>query len=475
MKSTHADPSPKPAIRALHLDLKGLPPTTGRLPKLLEIAKAAGYTAVMVEWEDQFPWSEPRFRSETCYSRQEVAAFHAKAVALGLEVIPLVQCIGHMETFLRIPENTSLREVEQHPDVLNPLAPGAMELVQGLVDQVLALTPSLRHFHLGGDEAWTFGTHPDTKAFVETHGKGALYLRHLEPLLDQLLARGIRPILWHDMMVEWDEAALRSLGAKADLCVWAYGRYDRKNQPWLHPLSERDRSSDLPVLAGGGGPVGEALFERFSAAGVPLWGAGAYKCGQGTIPHNPDLPSGEERLRNALDWARYAERFPLRGLVATAWSRATTDAPQYQPIDATLDLLVATALAWNGETDDLPAKAHALLASLGEAARFDRCRDLMERLTNQRKMAWINAICLRETLASMDADPRRRSITMPGKLHGYLANHIQAIEAIEREAMTAFVDATPPIWLQRYFQERLDPLRQEHADLQDRLTRSQRA
>ena len=46
---------------------------------------------------------------------------------------------------------------------LNPLAPGARELIQAMADDVLARMPGVRHFHLGGDEARTFGRHPETK------------------------------------------------------------------------------------------------------------------------------------------------------------------------------------------------------------------------------------------------------------------------------------------------------------------------
>ncbi|MBL8993649.1 MAG: hypothetical protein JNM63_09930, partial [Spirochaetia bacterium] len=63
-------------VRALHLDLKGLPPTFSRLMTLIGIAKASGYNAILVEWEDQFPWKDKRFRSESAYSEKEVLAFH---------------------------------------------------------------------------------------------------------------------------------------------------------------------------------------------------------------------------------------------------------------------------------------------------------------------------------------------------------------------------------------------------------------
>ncbi len=183
------------AIRALHLDLKGLPPTFGRLLELLRSIAAAGYNAVLVEWEDCFPWTvDARFRSPTAFSREQVAEFLAAAARLKLEVIPLVQTLGHMETFLSAPEFARLREVPENNDALNPLAEGAGDLVVSLIKDVLAAMPGIRHFHLGGDEAWSFGMNPQTKAFIDNHGggaagKAALYLHHVEPLLDLLAAQ----------------------------------------------------------------------------------------------------------------------------------------------------------------------------------------------------------------------------------------------------------------------------------------------
>jgi hypothetical protein len=67
------------------------------------------------------------------------------------------------------------------------------------MDDVLTLMPNVKRFHLGGDEAWVFGTHPDTKKYISKHGKDGLYLHHVEPLLDKLIIQdrfhGFRRVL----------------------------------------------------------------------------------------------------------------------------------------------------------------------------------------------------------------------------------------------------------------------------------------
>ena len=311
-----ASPVPALKIRGVHLDLKGVPPTHERLLRLLEVFAAARFNVVLVEWEDMFPWRvDERFRCETAYTPQQIGDIAVAAAALKIEIIPLVQCLGHMETPLSVPGYEHLREVPHRSDVLNPLAPGARELVEHMVEDVLALLPGVRHFHLGGDEARTFGTHPDTQAFIAEHGKGALYLHHVEPVIDALQARGIRPMLWHDMMVDWDAAALRRLAGKADLVVWAYNG---------HPDQGRGHCSTRGLPS-------------FQAQGVRTWFAGSYKGADG---HDGDLPDFANRQINALGWMEVARRHEFVGGIATGWSRYTTHKVQNEPIDGALDSLV---------------------------------------------------------------------------------------------------------------------------------------
>ena len=263
-------------IRGVHLDLKGLPPTPPRLLELLATFAAARFNCVLVEWEDTFPWTcDPRFRSETAYSIDDVDAFQRRARELGLAMIPLVQSLGHMETSLRLDDYAPLRELPDRIDGLNPLAPGTRELVQRMVDDVVAHSGPITHFHLGGDEAFTFGQHPHTRGYIAERGRASLYLHHVRPILESLNARRIRPILWHDMMREWDERSLAELAGLADVMVWAYQ----------------------------GGPD-EAMIERFQRAGVTLWGASAYKGADSR--GDAELPDVARRAANALAWAGVA-------------------------------------------------------------------------------------------------------------------------------------------------------------------------
>lgn len=408
---------------------------------LLKVYKAAGYNAVLVEWEDQFPWAvDERFRNETAYTSEQVRAFHDEAARLEIEIIPLVQCLGHMETPLGVGDYAHLREVPDRSDVLNPLATGARELVEKMIDDVLKLTPSPRHFHVGGDEAWTFGTHADTKKFIEQHGKGALYLHHVEPLLDKLHALGIRPILWHDMMLSWNDDALRRLSRKADLMVWGYqGRVDRTRSH--HAL---------------------ANFERLKSAGMSLWGATAYKGADG---HNSDLPDFHKRGDNAQGYADIARQFDLKGICATAWSRYNTHRVQVEPIDAALDCLVNVGSIITDGSPLGEEKSREVLKRIGELERFEACRKSMTHLTAARQTGWCAVQNLREQRVLQRLDPRRADFHAELPSTKALKQVVHDSGALQEGIMRSFNDLVPQVWMDRYVAERMAPLAEELAEL----------
>jgi hexosaminidase len=430
--------TPAVPIRGVHLDLKGLPPTFERLLSLLDLLVAARYNCVLAEWEDTFPWTvDERFRCETAYTPEQIRSFGAAAAERGIEVISLVQCLGHMETPLSVAGYERLREVPDRSDVLNPLASGARELVQAMVDDVLALTPEARWLHLGGDEAWSFGTHPDCAAFIAQHGKGALYLHHVEPILDALNARGVRPILWHDMMLEWDDAAIKRLAAKADLCVWGYGG---------HP----DRVA---------GHFATHLIKRFADLGVTLWGATAYKGADG---HNVDLPVLANRLLNATGWAEVAARFGAKGVFATAWSRYSTQDVACEPIDGALDSLVAVGVALHDA--QLPAGGReacvAALEAWGEGERFAACHTALAELAEARRWGWTAVQQWRECEVTARLDPRRRGAQVAERRRADVERAIQRLEAVGAGVEAALAGLVPQIWVERYVAERVEAVRE---------------
>lgn len=424
-------PQPLVPVRGVHLDLKGLPPTFDRLMQWLELFHAARFNAVLVEWEDTFPWAcDARFRGETHYSAEQVARFCRHAEELGLELIPLVQCLGHMETPLRLDDYAHLREQPDRCDCLNPLAEGAGQLVQAMVDDVLKLMPDVRHFHLGGDEAWAFATHPDTRAYAERHGRDALYLQHVDPLLDRLLQHDIRPLLWHDMMIHWSDTKLRALAAKADLVVWGYvGHPDHVD----HHFNSRHTA-------------------RFHELGVPLWGAGAYK---GADRMSADLPDLAQRRLNAEAWMALHGRFGFRGVIATAWSRYSTHRIQCEPIDGALDALAMVGGIFQGHDGH---DGEQVLREAGELDHWRACHAALRSLATARRDAWHQVQLIQENAAVAELAETRRGCGCIEHARRGLDAALERFDAAADHVRDALTDCVPERWVEEYLRSRRMPL-----------------
>lgn len=430
------------ARRGVHLDLKGLPPTPMRMIELLKLFAAMRFTFVLVEWEDSFPWTvDERFCSPTAYTPTDIASFVETAARLDLELIPLVQCLGHMETPLSVPGHEKLRELPDNESALNPLAPGARELIQSMVDDVLELMPDVRYFHLGGDEAWAFGRNPQTRSYIDEHGKGALYLHHVEPILDALGERTVRPILWHDMMNDWNSDALRSLATKCDLMPWGYTGHPDTTES--HYKTE--------------------YIQRFFDHGFTLWGATAYKGAEGYDADEPDLPLHTE---NAAAWIDVGRRFDFIGVVATGWSRYAVDTVQCNPIDSSLDSLLNVAvILHDGQPPEGGAEACIeALASVGEKSRFEACRLAVSELANVRRRGWVKVKHARQGMQLARMDRRRtsaRNLKLGLRPLEILRSIVEEADAAAAKFRAAFAGLIAPVWSEEYLAVRIEPLREE--------------
>lgn len=426
----------KPAvpIRGIHFDLKGVPPTPKRLLELLEIMSAAKLNCALMEWEDTYPWSKyPELRNETAYSKATVNKFFKRAEELSIQVIPLVQCYGHMENVLIQKRFKHLREVEDNPSELCPCKPESGKLIMDMIEDVLKTHHGrITHFHLGGDEAWAMGTCPECHKIVEKHGKAHLYLQHVTPMLEALNEKGITPILWDDMMREWPAAALQDLAEKAQLMCWSYGDNPFK---WLK----------------------RKYLTNFQKAGIGVWGGSAFKGADGS---RADVPNIERRSKNMLAWAKEASKRDMVGVVATGWSRYNTLVAPCETMEAALDaLVIGGAAMWNGELPkDYAEQAQKMLATgkLKELAgdRFNRCQEASRRMSEWKgKLGGMIDVLQRP--CAWTGEPERSSPHYEKKTMNQWRRYIDEGEEIGKEWIKAHSGLIPRVWLERYVESRL--------------------
>ena len=317
--------------RGVHLDFKGLPPSPARLLQIVDILKGLKINIVLAEYNGMYPWRNREWRFKNCYTKNLIGDFIAKCGDSGISVIPLVQGLGHMEMLLSLQCNRKFREHRDNPAELCPLKPGAGALVKEMIEDIFEIhAGKIKYFHLGGDEAWNFGTCLDCRKYLERHSRADLYMKHYEPLLKAVSNAGARPMLWADMIRGWGTGELRAIGKKADLVEWSYAA-----DPFARYADGR-------------------IPENYKKSGVNLWGAAAFKGADGPMANSPKLSA---RIENCLKWAGAARNYPLEGVILTGWSRYSDFSAQCESFEAALDsLVICSAVIWGGKSPGNPAE-----------------------------------------------------------------------------------------------------------------------
>ena len=235
---------------------------------------------------------------------------------------------------LGIDDYAHLRELPERIDCLNPLASGSKELINAMLDEILNAFPNIKHLHIGGDEVWCLGQNPASKIFIDKYSQAELYRYFTEPLLDKIIARGIRPIIWHDMLSSWDVKKYKRIFKKTDLMVWGY-----RGTPDTSTYHFR-----------------REIIDKFAKAEVSMWAAGQFK-GRFDPPCFPSTePEIEDRLVNTQGWINAFDEYKMKGICLTAWARNSAATHQNIPVEVNLDYMIYLgAMLWNAEKPDASA------------------------------------------------------------------------------------------------------------------------
>ena len=365
----------------VHIDFKGLPLSPEYLCARFAELRDAGATAVLLEWEDMLPF-HGQLAPLACphaFSVGEVAQIVGAALALGLEVIPLVQTLGHVEYVLKHNAFAGVREDADDLGTLCPCDPAAASLVEAMLGQVLALHPHSTRVHIGCDEP-TLGANPRTAAgaSADPDGLSGVLVEHVMRTAARARDLGRGTLMWHDAAVGMSDSCLRRLlGAGAQLVVWDY-------RPDLRP-----------------GDASLAFADKLLAAGSSAYVATAYKGGDTC---DAIVPREADRLANQRAWRAWCDSGtsggggsggsgggdgrsdrpggtpprPIAGVVLTGWSRFGHLAPLTEMLPAAMPTLLRALAVWcppseqaaGSEADAAAAAATATAAAEPAVARW---------------------------------------------------------------------------------------------------------
>lgn len=218
----------KPLI-VFHVDMNSVSLREDYLRKWLLKASQMGYNAVLWEVEDKIKWETcPECVNPEAFSKPQFKKILRYADSLGLEPIPLLQTIGHAEYVLKHKKYFSFREDTSRYDCYCTSNPKVSEFLKKWIAEYLELFGNVKYFHLGGDEAYVFGTCPACTILAGIKWKGKLYSSYENDLAEALIEKGIRPGLWSDMLLHYTEGFK---GLAKQFVIWDWNYWDGSSTP----------------------------------------------------------------------------------------------------------------------------------------------------------------------------------------------------------------------------------------------------
>ncbi len=235
-------------------------PTVKTLKGLFDRMALMGYNAVLLYIEDVVELEgRPYFGyMRGRYTVDELKAIDDYAYEYGIEIIPCIECYGHMGKYLIWDE---AKEIRDTADVLMAREPKTFEFVEQLI-RTLSSALRSRRIHLGMDEAWDMGR----GKFLDKHGYVPpfdIFNEFMDELMKITEKYGLKPMMWSDMYfrisnknndlyyeedIEIPDDVKAKIPENVDLVFWHYGEKHECDDYMLKKHNELNRNI---MFAGG--------------------------------------------------------------------------------------------------------------------------------------------------------------------------------------------------------------------------------
>jgi len=236
---------------------RGQVPTVKNIKLFLTHMAIMGMNLMMLYTEDTYEIeSEPYFGyMRGRYTKDELRECDRYAQQFGIEMVPCIQTLGHMEQFLKWPDALKYADTEQ---VLLADDEKTYEFIEKAI--VSATEPfSSKRIHIGMDEANGIGL----GNYLNKNGycnRLEIMNRHVVRVSEIARKHSLKPMIWSDMylhMSELDEGIDESSAEKkiaeispdTQFVFWDYYKEDKDF--YIEKIRKHKRMGKLPVFAGG--------------------------------------------------------------------------------------------------------------------------------------------------------------------------------------------------------------------------------
>ena len=151
------------------------------------------------EWEDKFAYpSHPEIGAPGAFNMEELQAFTRYARQYHVQIVPLVQGLGHVSFILKWPQYAHLREIPASNWEFCPRKDGSYKLLFDLWRDAIEATTGSAYIHIGTDETYELGKGGSCgcKARSEEVGRYGLMVDFVDRSTRYLESLGRRVMSW---------------------------------------------------------------------------------------------------------------------------------------------------------------------------------------------------------------------------------------------------------------------------------------
>ena len=225
--------------------------------ELIRTLALMGHNTLMLYTEDTYEVEgEPYFGyMRGRYNREELRELDAYAAEFGVEMVPCIQTLAHLNAALRWNAYAELRDID---DILLADYEPTYALIEKMIKSCREAFRTKR-IHIGMDEAANLGLGRHRKLFGESKGIDIMY-RHLERVMDICRRYGFQPMMWGDMFFALtgqdyhseegvDASQLKQVPEDLSLIYWDY--YADRRETYEFNLRQMGKLSPELTFAGG--------------------------------------------------------------------------------------------------------------------------------------------------------------------------------------------------------------------------------
>jgi hypothetical protein len=185
--------------RAIHYDTKHHQDKAEYVREFIRTLADYKINMLIWEWEDKFAYpSHPEIGAPGAFSTEEMEGFTRYARQYHVQIVPLVQGLGHVSFILKWPRYAHLREIPASNWEFCPRKEGSYSLLFDLWGDAIKATPGSEYIHMGTDETYELGQGVDCgcQARMKEAGRYGLMMDFVDRCARHLMSTGRKVMAW---------------------------------------------------------------------------------------------------------------------------------------------------------------------------------------------------------------------------------------------------------------------------------------